>query len=56
MNSSTVSIEVSRDNIDNDLINCFKKRSNLSLPVMVTFEREDAAGYGVCRDAFSAFY
>ena len=56
MNSSTVSIEVSKDNIYNDLINCFKERSNLSHPVMVTFEVEDAAGDGVCRDAFSAFY
>ena len=26
MNSSTVSIEVSGDNIYNDLINCFKKK------------------------------
>lgn len=30
MNSSTVSIEVSRDHIYDHLINCFKRRSNLS--------------------------
>ena len=56
MNSFTVSTEVSRDNIYNDLINCFKKRSNLSHLFMVTFEGEHEAGDGVCRDAFSAFY
>ena len=56
MNSSAVSIEVSRDNIYNDLINCFKKRINLSHPVMVTFEGEGAGGDGVWRDALSAFY
>ena len=49
-------IEVSRENIFEDLISAYKKRGVCNKELKITFIDEDATGDGVTRDAYTSFF
>ena len=49
-------LDVDRDNIYNDMIRHFKRRSVLTSKIQIVFKGEDAVGDGVSKDAFSQFF
>ncbi|MEM7216662.1 MAG: hypothetical protein AAF423_14070, partial [Pseudomonadota bacterium] len=52
----TLEFEVSRDNVFEEMIATFKKRTSNNKNLEITFKGEDATGEGVTRDALSLFF